>query len=195
MTWFFGIFPHPPDMSGDVENSQTSMFLHPLVCGSPGPKKFLVRSIKIKNNVCWFLVVVSVVVFVFFNISRLWFRWEFHECYLSNQLQAAICQKCWSVGELGVSWETSLGCLTVSQLVQWDTGGGVLDTVQKSADLYLLWEKYTFSWSGEDIFSLGCISIWHFHSWHNILIIVSGELCDKDSTRANVALWQPNLQK
>ena len=43
-------------------------------------------------------------------------------------------------------------------------------------------------WSEEDIFSLGCISIWHFHSWHNILIIVSGELCDKDSTRANVAL-------
>ena len=47
-------------------------------------------------------------------------------------------KKCWSVGELGVSWETSLGCLTVSQLVQWDTGGGVLDTVQKSAHLYLL---------------------------------------------------------
>ena len=32
-------------MSGGVENSQTSIFLHRLVCGNPVIKKFLVRSI------------------------------------------------------------------------------------------------------------------------------------------------------
>ena len=50
MTLIFGNFPHPPDMSGGVENSQTSIFLHRLVCGNPRLKKFLVRSIRNKKQ-------------------------------------------------------------------------------------------------------------------------------------------------
>ena len=74
MTLIFGNFPHPPDMSGGVENSQTSIFLHRLVCGSPGLKKFLVRSIKnqkpcvlVFGCFCFF-----VVVFVVF-FCMIWF--------------------------------------------------------------------------------------------------------------------------
>ena len=49
MTLIFGNFPHPVGMWGCVENSQTSIFLHRLVCGNPGLKKFLVWSIKNKK--------------------------------------------------------------------------------------------------------------------------------------------------
>ena len=42
-------------------------------------------------------------------------------------------KKCWSVGKLGVSWETSLGCLTVSQLVQSDTGSTLLYYISLSS--------------------------------------------------------------
>ena len=46
MTLIFGNFPETLGMSSSLENSETSIFLHRLVCGSPGLKKFLVRSIK-----------------------------------------------------------------------------------------------------------------------------------------------------
>ena len=41
MTLIFGNFPHSLDIQGCVENSQKSILLHRLVCGSPGPKKFV----------------------------------------------------------------------------------------------------------------------------------------------------------
>ena len=72
MTLIFGNFPHPVGMWGCVENCKTSIFLHRLVCGNPGLKKFLVRSIKIKNNVCWFLVVLLLFLLLFL-FSFVWF--------------------------------------------------------------------------------------------------------------------------
>ena len=72
MTLIFGNFPHPPDMSEGVENSQTSIFLHRLVCGNPGLKKFLVRSIKNKKHVCWFLVVFGFFVCFFVCFCMIW---------------------------------------------------------------------------------------------------------------------------
>ena len=74
MTLTFGNFPETLGMSGSLENSQTSIFLHRLVCGSPGLKKFLVRSIKnqkpcvlVFGCFCFF-----VVVFVVF-FCMIWF--------------------------------------------------------------------------------------------------------------------------
>ena len=57
MTLIFGNFPHPVGMWGCVENCKTSIFLHRLVCGNPGLKSSLSGPWKIKNHVCWFLVV------------------------------------------------------------------------------------------------------------------------------------------
>ena len=65
MTLIFGNFPETLGMSGSLENSQTSIFLHRLVCGNPGPKKFLVRSIKNQKQ-CELVFGCFVVVFVFF---------------------------------------------------------------------------------------------------------------------------------
>ena len=70
----FGNFPHPPDMSGGVENSQTSIFLHRLVCGNPRLKKFLVRSIKNRKpcvlvfGCFWMFLFVFLFVFVWFGL-------------------------------------------------------------------------------------------------------------------------------
>ena len=70
MTLIFGNFPETLGMSGSLENSQTSIFLHRLVCGSPRLKKLLVRSIKIKNNVCRFLVVLLLFLLLFCNFPH-----------------------------------------------------------------------------------------------------------------------------
>ena len=40
MTLIFGNFPETLGMSWSLENSETSIFLHCLACGSPGLKKF-----------------------------------------------------------------------------------------------------------------------------------------------------------
>ena len=69
MTLIFGNFPETPGMSGSLENSQTSIFLHCLVCGNPWLKKFLVRSIKIKKTMCagfWLFCCCFFCFFVFF---------------------------------------------------------------------------------------------------------------------------------
>ena len=50
MTLIFGNFPYPPDMSGGMENSQTSIFLHRLVCGNPVIKSSLSGPLKIKKT-------------------------------------------------------------------------------------------------------------------------------------------------
>ena len=66
MTLTFGNFPETLGMSGSLENSQTSIFLHRLVCGNPGPKKFLVRSIKNQKQCVLVFGCFVVVFFVFF---------------------------------------------------------------------------------------------------------------------------------
>ena len=71
MTLIFGNFPYPPDMSGGMENSQTSIFLHRLVCGNPVIKKFPVRSIKNKKP----FVLVFGCLFGFFGCFLFVFVW------------------------------------------------------------------------------------------------------------------------
>ena len=93
-------------------------------------------------------------------------------------------KKCWSVGELGVSWETSLGCLTVSQPVQWDTTvtQGVVWTPFRKVHVCLVYflrgQKYKFiniCWSSWFYFKLrcrtSCVTLGNFSRWYQIQII------------------------
>ena len=77
MTLTFGNFPHPPDMSGGVENCETEKNLHRLVCGNPVIKKFLVRSIKNQKPCvlvfsCFCFFVVFLLLFFCFFFCMIW---------------------------------------------------------------------------------------------------------------------------